>query len=452
MLDETETTTAAVAATTTTTTTTTTTPTPEAPVHQDEKPVEETAATTTEVTTESTTNNNNNNDDDDEAEEEIPLNKDEEKTDDSTTTTTITATEDTSLGTAESSSSAAVASSLAPGTWSLAVWAGDYQPARYTASPPMPPEGYVLGEAEWADMLDGSRKMMLLLQARATRKTGELVAGYDDVADEQDDLSSATHAFEQQRQAELHTRAQEPPPTGFWARARASAASAFSSVSYAVGRAVAYVKDEAKRESRERCARRFEALGLTVEELAEAGALIADHYCRAVVVAADSEDSETDGSNGCSGGRAAAGWLFLTERLLIFDGTVITLPGADPGPDEGHVRFALRLSRVATFTGAVWCLSPLGNATGEIPVFRYTKRREDQINGNEPPYTADSTPANGSNNNNNNNDDEVEDAVIVFDQKGRVHQFWDFNSQFGGSAATVLCTFNSVWRNAMLNV
>ena len=161
---------------------------------------------------------------------------------------------------------------------------GSYHPATFTSSPPPPPEGYSLSADEWADLVEGSRKMKLLLEGRAaTIKTGDLIVGYDDVADEADDARSATRALAQRREAELAARAQQEQPKGFWGRARATMGAAFSSVAYAMNRVVAYVQDEAKRESRERSAKRFEALNLTEEQRAAAGALLADHYCRAVV-------------------------------------------------------------------------------------------------------------------------------------------------------------------------
>lgn len=155
-------------------------------------------------------------------------------------------------------------------------------------------------------------------------------------------------------------------------------------------------------------------------------------------------------------GKAAAGWLFLTEHWLIFDGDVVSLPGEEDDDDDdddeeenaksnGHCRFVVWLNRVASFTGAVWCLSALGNATGEVPEFVYSERRERQIRGEDSPAREEEEEGRAT-------PDAEEDAMIIFDQRGAVHQFWDFNGQFGGSAFSMLCTFNNVWRNAMLGV
>lgn len=343
--------------------------------------------------------------------------------------------------------------------------------------------------------------MKLVLEGRANTKAGDFVTTYGDIADEGDDARSATRALEKRRKAELEARAQQEQPTSFWGRAKASMGAAFSSVAYAMNRVVAYVQDESKRESRERSARRFEALNLNDEQRAAAGALLTDFYCRAVVRAPqklnnlnkqknneenDNNEKIEQKNNGeenekvseskifindddddddviddviIKRGKAAAGWMYLTEHWLIFDGDIVTLPGDAPDEDDvtsnGHVRFIVWLNRVASFTGAVWRLGALENVTGEVPEFVYSERRERQVRGEECPYKEGGDEGNAEEGNagvSKAEPDAEEDAIVIFDQRGAVHQFWDFNSQFGGNAFSMLCTFNNVWRNAMLGV
>lgn len=407
----------------------------------------------------------------------IEAQPDPQPTEETTTTTEL------SSSSSSSSSSTTITTKPKKKINASVALTGIYKPATFVDSPPPPPEGYVLSHDEWEDLLDGSRKMKLLNERRAaTIHAGDMIASYDDIADETDDARSATRALAQRREAELAARAQQEPPKSIFGRAVASVGAAFSSIAYSFNRIVAYVQDEAKRESRERSARRFEELNLSEEQRLAAGALMADFYCRTVVRAPekvkqkifkgenvnnekdnekvseihhenDNEENHEEEEEIIKEGRAAAGWLFLTEHWLIFDGDIMGLPGdveedEDDDGSKGHCRFVVLLNKVASFTGAVWQLSALDNATGGIPEFTYSERRERQIKGEESPYREGeeagvrerATP------------DADEDALIIYDQRGAMHQFWDFNSQFGGNAFNVLCTFNNVWRNAMLGV
>lgn len=290
---------------------------------------------------------------------------------------------------------------------------GEYAPQRYATSAPPLPEEYVFDRDQWAAMVAEARRVE------------KLVRGIPLSPEEAAAEGEHTKQVSAQRAAELAERKAEVAPVTFWDKVKVQAGHIASNVSYCASKLYAYAKDEVKRSTLEQAFIRFGGLGLMPKELEASGALLAGFYCRAVVDAGTAEGSTT--------GKTASGWLFVTEKLVIFDGSRTHLPNVTIEGD-GHHRFSFQLVKIASFVGAQWKTSTIGTPAGEVPTFTCDSCQErgaEDVDGNEKKSNL------------------KQDAVLVFDQTGCVHQFWDFNSYFE-NARDVLNVLNCAWRDAML--
>ena len=389
---------------------------------------------------------------------------------------------------------------------------GKYNPQKYTTSPPSPPEGYMLDLKVWNDILEDSKRMAASIQKHYKKREMESLVpnsktapptassgqhpspsspaetattpqntnndpskknsetnffGYenddDDATDDamDDDIGEKLKMVEVHRKVEIENRKLRKRPVGLWQKAQEKINFAISDVAYGINRIVAKAQDEARREIRERTVQRFEELELTAKELEAAGAPLADFYCRAVVEAPGVLRGQ--GRAQRTPGKTALGWLFITEKLVIFDGYRVCLPTV-PLEGDGHYRFSFQLTKIASFIGAKWSSGPLASATGEVPTFTYSDRLRSPMASpvKQRRQTAPSelTPSSRSVDNGGNGKDTFgkkkelgdssEDAVLIFDQDTLVHQFWDFDQVMANDSRNMMCLLNTAWRTAVL--
>lgn len=407
---------------------------------------------------------------------------------------------------------------------------GKYSPQKYTTSPPSPPEGYMLDVKVWNDILEDSKRMAASIRKHYKKRDMEglvpsssntappaasssqhpsLVVSSpasvspssttpqnnnnnntveqknnpskknsdeknfgeeddDDVTDDamDDVIGEKLKMVEVHRKVEIENRKLRKRPVGIWQKAQEKINFAISDVAYGINRIVAKAQDEARREIRDRTVQRFEELELTAKELEAAGAPLADFYCRAVVEAPCGLQGRGK-AGGRTPGKTAIGWLFVTEKLVIFDGYRVCLPTV-PLEGDGHYRFSFQLTKIASFIGAKWSSGPLASATGEVPVFTYNDRVKSPaaspVKQRRQTAPSELTPSSrsGSGGNEGARDktqafgkkkelgDSSEDAVLIFDQDTLVHQFWDFDQVMANDSRNMMCLLNTAWRTAVL--
>ena len=414
---------------------------------------------------------------------------------------------------------------------------GKYQPQKYTTSPPAPPEGYTLDVKVWNDILEDSKRMSASIRKHykeqhkgyptsstslssspnsistptssvtsvtppPPQRTAEKEDDEDeeeekeeegcnseddvnyDVIDDDNDIGENLRLVEVRRKAEIENRKLRKRPVGIWQKAQEKINFALADVAYGFNRFMAKAQDEARREIRDRTVQRFEELDLTVKELEAAGSPLADFYCRAVVEAPVLCSNGSVGDKRQRQGKTAVGWLFITEKLVIFDGYRVCLPTV-PLEGDGHYRFSFQLTKIASFIGAKWSSSALASATGEVPSFTYddgrlkspltspVKEKEkiqqqktamDSQNDGSKSEEKDSAvksakpssslqeqlPPQQAFGKKKELGDHSEDAVLIFDQDTMVHQFWDFDQCLANDSRSMMCLLNTAWRTAML--
>lgn len=421
---------------------------------------------------------------------------------------------------------------------------GKYDPQKYTTSPPAPPEGYMLDVKVWNDILENSKRMSASISKYYRKRNMEgLVtstttmssaqhpslaltassssssispnnnfeqtsnqedesqskhenekSGKNNFSDENDDDYVSDDAtddgkgdnlkmVEVHRKAEIENRKLRKRPVGLWKKAQEKINFAISDVTYGINRIVAKAQDSAQREIRDRTVQRFEELELTPKELEAAGAPLADFYCRAVVEAPGVQRGKGGDRARATPGKTAIGWLFITEKLVIFDGYRVCLPTV-PLEGDGHYRFSFQLTKIASFIGAKWSSSTLASATGEVPVFTYgdrlrsplaspvkqrkqrtpsgqsqqkgsddvgeSKKMEAEKKGKKEEKKEDGRGKQEVFGKKKELGDSSEDAVLIFDQDTLVHQFWDFEQCLANDSRSMMCLLNTAWRTAVL--
>jgi hypothetical protein len=167
---------------------------------------------------------------------------------------------------------------------------------------------------------------------------------------------------------------------------------------------VAAVLDESRDEFAAQSAARYAGLALTPADAAAAGRFVIDFHCSVAVSAT----------------QAATGWLFVTERVVVFDGE--TEGAAQPE----HVRFSLPLSHIVSFVGAAWELPPLA----QVPLFIQVA----PVPSPPPPSSPQLARR--------------RDAVLIFDCHGAVHRFWGFTRFFIPWCEEALRTLDTAWKAA----
>ena len=289
---------------------------------------------------------------------------------------------------------------------------GSYIPERYKKSPPQPPEGYDLTEEEWKEITTKAKK-------RRDQQTSKMQTFQ--VEEPTAPMGKERLAVEEQRKQELEARKADPPAKSFWGSFTQKLRYTVQDFNYSMSASVADSADRDRKEHVERAYKRFEGLLLDESEQAAAGQLIGC-VCTKTAVR----------------GQCANGYLFITERLLIFDGEMPRSSGAS-SIEPRNIRFSIPLVKIASFEGGHWKGESFA---GFIPKFydwedweQYTKevsaRKDsfiDRLSEQEP----------------------NSDALFVYDQDGYIHRFWGFGMYCDGSSCKLMCVLNMAWRTAML--
>lgn len=289
---------------------------------------------------------------------------------------------------------------------------GSYIPERYKKSPPQPPEGYDLTEEEWKEITTKAKK-------RRDQQTSKMQTFQ--VEEPTAPMGKERLAVEEQRKQELEARKADPPAKSFWGSFTQKLRYTVQDFNYSMSASVADSADRDRKEHVERAYKRFEGLLLDESEQAAAGQLIGC-VCTKTAVR----------------GQCANGYLFITERLLIFDGEMPRSSGAS-SIEPRNIRFSIPLVKIASFEGGHWKGESFA---GLIPKFydwedweQYTKevsaRKDsfiDRLSEQEP----------------------NSDALFVYDQDGYIHRFWGFGMYCDGSKCKLMCVLNMAWRTAML--
>lgn len=291
---------------------------------------------------------------------------------------------------------------------------GSYLPERYKKSPPQPPEGYELTEEEWKEITTKAKK-------RREQQSSKMQTFQ--VEEPNAPMGKERQAVEAQRKQELEARKADPPAKSFWGSFTQRLRYTVQDFNYSMSASMADSADRGRKEHVERAYQRFDALALDESEQAAAGQLIGCICTKAAVQ-----------------GKCANGYLFITERLLIFDGELPRTSGSS-AIEPRHVRFSVPLVKLASFEGGRWRGESFA---GLIPVFydgedweRYTKEAAKR-NGKESFLEKLSEQEPGT------------DALFVYDQDGYIHRFWGFGMYCDGSSCKLMCVLNMAWRTAML--
>lgn len=292
---------------------------------------------------------------------------------------------------------------------------GAYTPERYKKSPPQPPEGYNLTEEEWKEITTKAKR-------RREQQTSKMQTFQ--VEEPTTTVGKERQAVETLRQQELEARKSAPPPKSFWSSFTQKVRYTMQDINYSVSASMADSADRDKKAQIERAYQRFDNLGLDESEQTAAGQLICCTCTKAAVQ-----------------GRTASGYLFISERLLIFDGE---MPRSSAGSslEPRHVRFSVPLVKLASFEGGHWKGESF---SGLLPQFYDS---EDWKKYNE--AVVASAANEGDLFSGFSVDVPNADALFVYDQDGYIHRFWGFNLYCDNSDCRLMCVLNMAWRTAML--
>lgn len=288
---------------------------------------------------------------------------------------------------------------------------GSYIPERYKKSPPQPPEGYDITEEEWKE-----------ISTKANRRREQQSSNMQSFQVENPDTSIGKErlAVEAQRQQELEARKADPPAKSFWGTLSQKLRYTMQDISYSYSATQADSADRLAKANSERTYQRFDSLALDESEQSAAGRLICCMGTKAAVK-----------------GLSASGYLFMTERLLIFDGEM-PRSSRTSSIEPRNVRFSVPLVKIASFEGGHWKGESF---SGLVPTFYDGEEWEQfkkEFYANKDVFThlGDQVPNS--------------DALFVYDQDGYIHRFWGFNMDCDNTNCRIMCVLNRAWRTAML--